>query len=64
MPKMKTHKGAKKRFRVSARGKVSHKRSFSGHLMSGKSGRRRRHLRKHESIVPVLAKKVLRALSA
>jgi large subunit ribosomal protein L35 len=64
MPKMKTHKGVKKRFRVSARGKVSHKRTFSGHLMSGKSGKRRRHLRKHEGVLPVFAKKILRSLSA
>lgn len=64
MPKMKTHKGVKKRFRISAKGKVSHKRTFSGHLMSGKSGNRRRMLRKHESVVRVLAKKIIRSQSA
>ncbi len=46
MAKLKTHKGLKKRVRVTASGKVKHKRSFSGHLMSGKSGRRCRRLRK------------------
>ncbi len=46
MPKMKTHKGLKKRMRVTARGKVRHKRANAGHLMSGKSGNRCRGLRR------------------
>lgn len=46
MPKLKTHKGMKKRFKVSANGKVSHKRCGSSHLMSHKSGKRVRRLRK------------------
>ncbi|MGD2109846.1 MAG: 50S ribosomal protein L35 [Phycisphaerae bacterium] len=46
MPKMKSHKGTKKRVRVTAKGKVRHKRANAGHLMSGKSGSRRRGLRK------------------
>ena len=44
--KMKTHKGAKKRFKVSANGKVSHKRCGSSHLNSHKSGSQIRKLRK------------------
>jgi large subunit ribosomal protein L35 len=46
MPKLKTHKGMKKRFKVSATGKVSHKRCGSSHLMSHKSGKKVRRLRK------------------
>ncbi len=46
MPKMKTHKGIKKRVRISARGKVKYRRANTGHLMSSKSGNRRRSLRK------------------
>ena len=46
MPKLKTHKGMKKRFKVSATGKVSHKRCGSSHLMSHKNGKRIRRLRK------------------
>jgi large subunit ribosomal protein L35 len=46
MPKLKTHKGMKKRFKISATGKVSHKRAGSSHLMSHKSGKRVRRLRK------------------
>lgn len=44
--KMKTHKGVKKRFKVSANGKVSHKRCGSSHLNSHKSGKQIRRLRK------------------
>ena len=44
--KMKTHKGVKKRFKVTATGKVLHKRCGSSHLNSHKSGGRIRKLRK------------------
>ena len=46
MPKLKTHKGMKKRFKVSATGKVSHKRCGSSHLNSHKNGAKIRKLRK------------------
>ena len=45
MPKLKTHKGMKKRFKVTATGKVLHKRCGSSHLMSHKSGKRVRRMR-------------------
>ncbi len=54
MPKLKTHKGTKKRFKVSATGKVSHKRCGSSHLMSHKSGSQVRKLRK-KSILKISA---------
>jgi large subunit ribosomal protein L35 len=57
MVKMKTHKGLKKRVTVSAGGKVKHKPSFAGHLMSSKSGRRCRRLRKPAVLHgPIVAK--------
>jgi len=52
--KMKTHKGCKKRFKVSANGKVSHKRCGSSHLMSHKNGKKVRRLRK-KSVLKVQA---------
>src|SRR3954469_1925924 len=52
--KMKTHKGTKKRFKVSANGKVSHKRCGSSHLNSHKSGKQIRRLRK-KSVLKVEA---------
>ena len=46
MVKQKTHKGLKKRIRITANGKVKYKRANAGHLMSTKSGNRCRRLRK------------------
>ena len=45
MPKMKTHKGSKKRFRVTALGKMTRRQAGKKHLLSGKTGKRKRHLR-------------------
>jgi large subunit ribosomal protein L35 len=50
MPKLKTHKGMKKRFKVSANGKVQHKRCGSSHLNSHKSGKQIRRLRKKSAL--------------
>jgi large subunit ribosomal protein L35 len=50
MPKLKTHKGIKKRFKISATGKVSHKRCGSSHLMSHKNGKQVRRLRKKSTL--------------
>ncbi len=46
MPKLKTVKGAKKRFKVSARGKVLYRKGGKQHLLSSKTSNRRRKLRK------------------
>lgn len=46
MPKQKTHKGLKKRVKVTGTGKVLRKKTFGGHLMSGKSGTSRQKIRK------------------
>jgi len=63
MPKLKTHKGIKKRFKVSATGKVSHKRCGSSHLMSHKSGKQVRRLRKKKILsVAAEAYKLRRAI--
>jgi large subunit ribosomal protein L35 len=62
MTKMKTHKGLRKRIRVSARGKVRFKKPGAGHLMSGKSGRRCRHLRLPKVLTGALAAKIVRVV--
>ena len=46
MPKMKTHRGAAKRFKKTGTGKIKMKKAFMGHLLTGKSSKRTRHLRK------------------
>jgi large subunit ribosomal protein L35 len=57
--KQKTHKGMRKRFKVTAGKKVRYRRSFSGHLMSGKTGSRCRKLRRPAYLAPSVEKKVL-----
>jgi large subunit ribosomal protein L35 len=44
MPKMKTHSGAKKRFKLTAKGKVRARHSFTSHQLEHKSAKRKRHL--------------------
>ena len=44
MPKMKTHSGAKKRFRLTATGKVRGRSAFSSHILQKKSAKRKRRL--------------------
>ena len=46
MPKLKSHSGAKKRFRFSATGKIKYKRAGARHLLAGMSSKRGRFLRK------------------
>ncbi|MGH2875471.1 MAG: 50S ribosomal protein L35 [Solirubrobacteraceae bacterium] len=49
MPKMKTHSGAKKRFKLTASGKVRGRHSFTSHILEKKSPKRkRRHARPAE----------------
>ena len=45
MPKMKTHKGTKKRFRLTAKGKVKHRSAGTSHLAARMSHKRKRNLR-------------------
>jgi large subunit ribosomal protein L35 len=44
MPKMKTHSGAKKRFKLTAKGKVRGRHSFTSHMLEHKSAKRKRRL--------------------
>jgi len=48
--KMKTHKGLKKRLKVTGTGKVLYRRSGRRHLMAHKSGKRSRHLRQERAL--------------
>jgi large subunit ribosomal protein L35 len=45
MPKMKTHKGVKKRFRLTATGKLKHRSAGTSHLATALSSKRKRNLR-------------------
>ena len=50
MPKMKTHRGAAKRFKRTGGGKISRMRSGKSHILTKKSMKRKRHLRKETLI--------------
>lgn len=63
MPKQKTHKGTKKRFRVSANGKIKHRSAGTSHLASRKSQKRIRKLRGTDILAPAMAKAVKKALA-
>ncbi len=62
MPKLKTNRSLKKRVKVSPKGKIKRQKAFAGHLMSGKSGNRRRRLRKKTLVTKNYTKTMLRAL--
>lgn len=64
MPKMKTHKGVKKRVKITAKGKVRHKHPNAGHLMSGKSGNRCRSLRRPNILRGSIGKRIEVALGS
>ena len=44
MPKVKTHSGAKKRFRKTAKGKLRGRRAYSSHILEKKSPKRKRRM--------------------
>ena len=50
MPKMKTHKGAKKRFSVTAKGKVRRLKAYKSHILTKKTSKRKRQLRRPTTV--------------
>ena len=62
MPKMKTHSGAKKRFRKTATGKLRGRRAYSTHILEKKSPKRKRNFRKPVDIADQDKNKVERLL--
>ena len=63
MPKIKTHKGVKKRFRVTGTGKVKHRSAGTSHLATRKTQKQIRNLRGTRVLAPVAAKAILNALA-
>jgi large subunit ribosomal protein L35 len=51
MPKLKTHRGAKKRFGFTASGKIRRRKANGSHILTKKSAKRKRHLRKSTIVV-------------
>ncbi len=59
MPKMKTHRGSAKRFRVTGTGKVVRAKAFKSHIMTKKSQKRKRNFRK-ETVIAAADNKVIK----
>jgi large subunit ribosomal protein L35 len=62
MPKMKTHSGAKKRFKKRKSGLIKITKPFRRHLLTGKSSKRRRNFRKAAHISAVDMKHIVHLL--
>ena len=58
MPKQKTHKGAKKCFKISGGGKVLRHHSMCSHILTKKTSKRKRHLRKKAVVSGKLGRSV------
>ena len=63
MPKMKTHKATLKRVKVTATGKVLVRPTGSRHMMSGKPGKSRRHMRRARPLKAIDAKRATKSLN-
>ena len=59
MPKMKTRRGAAKRFRVTGSGKIMRAKAYKSHIMTKKSQKRKRNFR-HETEVAAADTKVVK----
>ena len=63
MPKQKTHKGIKKRFRVTATGKVKHRQAGTSHLASRKTHKTKRNLRGTKVLHEQFTRQIVTALA-
>ena len=62
MPKMKTHRGAAKRFKKTGTGKLSRSHNNKQHILTKKSPKRKRHLRKRALVDPADEKRLKQML--
>jgi len=62
MPKLKTHRGAAKRFRTTATGKIVRSQAFKRHILTSKTTKRKRGMRRTVEISPADAARVERML--
>ncbi len=62
MPKMKTHRGSAKRFRVTGTGKIMRAKAYKSHILTKKSQKRKRNFRKETEMAKADTKVVARNL--
>ena len=58
MPKMKTHSGAKKRFKITGKGKLRARHAMTSHILEKKNAKRRRRLSNDFDVAKADAKRV------
>jgi len=64
MPKQKTNKSAAKRFKVTANGKIKYGKAGSGHLLGGKTRKRKRNLRSPGVLSAVENKRISKMIAS
>ena len=64
MPKQKTNKSVKKRFRVTGTGKLKRNKANRRHLLAGRSSKRKRQLRKPAIMTNKIAQPYIKALTS
>ncbi|NBC17529.1 MAG: 50S ribosomal protein L35 [Bacteroidetes bacterium] len=62
MPKMKSNSGAKKRFKKTASGRIKRKKAYKSHILTKKSQKRKRNLRKDTLVDKTDEKRIKRLL--
>jgi large subunit ribosomal protein L35 len=62
MPKMKTRRGAAKRFKLTGSGKIKRNKANKSHILTKKAPKRKRRLRKGTTLTPVEVKRVKRMI--
>ena len=60
--KMKSHRGAKKRMKLTGSGKVNRNKAFKSHILTKKTAKRKRGLRKSTTLTSADLKRMLRAM--
>ena len=63
MPKMKTHRGASKRFKITGSGKVRRNHSMKSHILTKKTTKRKRQLRRSTEVAGKFAQTVKTMIS-
>ncbi len=62
MAKMKTHKGAAKRFKLTKTGKIKRAKAYKGHILTKKSAKRKRNLRQGTYVSEAETKRIKKLL--
>jgi large subunit ribosomal protein L35 len=62
MPKIKTNRGAAKRFKTTGSGKIARRKAFSSHILTKKSSKRKRNLRKSSLVDSANLKQVAKLI--